>query len=191
MIKLCFIDTETTGLDPKKNGILEIGCIIEIGDFIDEFVIECSPFEKDEINDKALEVNRISKDGLFKRTPPKTAYHQFIETLSQHVDRYNRHDKFFFLAYNAPFDNNFLREFFLKNDDSYFGSYFFYPPIDVAVLAAMYLRDNRSRMFNFKLTTVAPVMGIDIDTAKAHSALYDTQIMRAVYYKVMNDGIQS
>lgn len=190
MIKKCFIDTETTGLDAKKNGILEIGCIIEINDRVeDEFVIECSPFEGDEINDKALEVNHISKDNLFKRKPPTEAYQDFVNILSRHVDRYNRRDKLFFIAYNAPFDSNFLREFFIKNSAPYFGSWFFYPPIDVAVLAAMYLRDERHRMPNFKLTTVAPTLGIDVNLAEAHSALYDTQIMKAVFNKVMKKGL--
>lgn len=190
MIKKCFCDCETTGLNPKKNGVLEIGCIIEIDNSVkDEFVIECSPFKKDEINDKALEVNHISKDDLFKRKPPKEAYNEFVGILSQHVDRFNKRDKFFFFGYNAPFDSNFLREFFLKNNDSYFGSYFFYPPIDVAVLAAIYLGDERARMPNFKLTTVAPMLGIDIDMEKAHGALYDTKIMRNVFYNIMKAGI--
>ena len=186
MIKKIFIDTETTGLNPKKNGILEIGCIIEINNSVEaEFVIECSPFKGDEISDKALEVNHIPKDTLYKRLSPVDAYHDFVSVLSKHVDRFNKRDKFFFFAYNAPFDSNFLREFFLKNNDVYFGSYFFYPPIDVAVLAAIYLGDERARMPNFKLTTVAPMLGIDIDMEKAHGALYDTKIMRDVFYKVM------
>ena len=187
MIKKCFCDCETTGLNPKKNGILEIGCIIEANDVTEEFVIECCPFRTDEIDDKALKVNRISKDDLFKRQPPETAYQELISMLSKHIDRYNKKDKFFFFAYNAPFDYNFLREFFIKNGDKYFGSYFFYPAIDVAVLAAMYLRDERHHMFNFKQTTVAPTLGIDINLEEAHGALYDTRIMRSIYYKTAND----
>ena len=183
-MKKIFLDTETTGLNPKKNGLLEIGGIIETSNATEEFVIECSPFKNDVIDKKALAVNHISKDDLFKRTPPREAYHNFVSILSKHVDRYDKRDKFFFLAYNAPFDYGFLREFFLKNDDHYFGSWFFWPAIDVAVLAALHLRDERSRMFNFKQTTVAPVLGIDIDESKAHGALYDTQILKAIFDKI-------
>lgn len=186
-IKRCFLDTETTGLNPKENGILEIGFIIEVGDHIEEFTIECSPFKNDIIVDKALEVNRISKENLFKRKPPKEAYNEFVGILSQHIDRYNKRDKFFFFAYNAPFDYNFLREFFIKNNDNYFGSYFFYPAIDVAVLAAMHLQDERHRMSSFKLTAVAPVLGIDINIEEAHGALYDAKTMRSIYYKTVGD----
>ena len=188
-MKKIFIDTETSGLNPKANAILEIGCIVEVDNTVEEFVIECSPFENDVIDKKALEVNRISKDDLFKRTPPKEAFNNFINFLSKHIDRYNKRDKFFFLAYNAPFDYSFLREFFIKNGDSYFGSWFFYPAIDVAVLAAMHLRDERHRMLNFKLTTVAPTLGIDVNLEEAHGALYDTKIMRAVFNKIMKDDI--
>ena len=54
----------------------------------------------------------------------------------------------------------------------------------------MYLKDERARMPNFKLTTVAPVMGVDVDLAKAHGALYDTEITKAVFQKIMEGGIQ-
>ena len=188
MIKKIFIDTETSGLDPKRNGILEIGCIIEANDTTEEFLIECRPFETDVVDDKALKVNRISKEDLSKRQAPETAYQDFISMLSKHVDRYDKKDKFFFFAYNAPFDYNFLREFFIKNGDKYFGSYFFYPAIDVAVLAALHLKDERHRMFNFKQITVAPALGIDINLEETHGALYDTRIMRSIYYKTIGKG---
>lgn len=188
-IKKCFIDTETTGLDPKANGILEIAGIIETDNSTEEFLIECSPFKDDVVDKKALEVNRVSEKGLFKRTPPKDAYRDFTNILSKYVNRYKKQDKFFFFAYNAKFDFDFLRAWFYKNDDKYFGSWFFYPAIDVAVLAAMYLRDERSRMINFKQTTVAPVLGIDIDESKAHGALYDTRVMKAIFDKVTEGGI--
>lgn len=190
MIKRCYIDTETTGLDAKKNGILEIGCIIEVDNTVmKEFVIECSPFKQDEINGKALKVNHISREGLYDRMSPKDAYKEFTDILSQYVDRFNKYDKFFFFGYNAPFDSNFLREFFLKNGDKYFGSYFFYPPIDVCILAAVYLGDERARMPNFKLTTVAPMLGVDIEMEKAHGALYDIQITRKMFHQIMEAGV--
>lgn len=188
-MKKIFVDVETSGLNPKQNAILEIGCIIETDHATEEFVIECSPFKNDVIDKKALKVNHISEDDLFKRMPPEDAYQSFISILSKHIDRYDRRDKFFFFAYNATFDYNFLREWFLKNNDKYFGSWFFYPAIDVAVLAAMYLKDERHRMPNFKLTTVAPVMGVEINMEKAHSALYDTKIMRSVYKKTTRGDI--
>lgn len=190
MIKKIFIDTETTGLNPKKNGLLEIGCIIETDDATEEFVVECSPFKKDIIDKKALEVNHVSEADLFNRMPPEEAYQNFIAFLTKYVNRYDRYDKFFFFAYNATFDFGFLREFFFKNGDKYFGSFFFYPAIDVAVLAAMYLKDERAKMPNFKLTTVAPVVGVSIDMELAHGALYDTQITRQVFNKIKENGIQ-
>lgn len=186
-MKKIFIDTETTGVNPKKNGILEIGIIIEIDNTCEKHLIECSPCEGDVIDKKALQVNHILEKDIFKRTPPKIAYFELINILSKHVDRYNPQDKFFFFAYNAPFDFNFLRSWFFKNDDKYFGSWFFNPAIDVAVLAALYLRDERPRMFNFKQITVAPTLGIEVDKDKAHGAMYDTEIMKAIYDKIMEE----
>ena len=50
-MKICYFDTETTGLDNVKNDIIEIACIIEVnGDVKDEFSLECQPFDFDQVN---------------------------------------------------------------------------------------------------------------------------------------------
>ena len=55
--------------------------------------------------------------------------------LSAHVDRYDKRDKCFFAGYNGIFDLNFLHAFFKKCGDQYFGSYVWWPSIDVSVMA--------------------------------------------------------
>ena len=181
MIKKCFIDVETSGLDPELNAILEIGGIIEYSGVYKEFSLKCRPFEKDEITVAALEVNRLTMDNIVNFPDPKDTYLKFTELLAQHVDRYNNRDKFFFIGYNANFDNQFLRSFFKKNESNYFGSWFFYPYIDVMTLAAYYLMKERHKMKSFHLVTVAPYFGIDVDLEKAHGALYDVKLTRDVY----------
>ena len=54
--------------------------------------------------------------------------------LSAHVDRYDKRDKCFFAGYNGIFDLNFLHAFFKKCGDQYFGSYVWWPSIDVSVM---------------------------------------------------------
>ena len=54
-MKIAYIDVETTGLDPKVNGIYQIGGIIEIdGEAVNEFGILMQPHEDDEVDPKAL-----------------------------------------------------------------------------------------------------------------------------------------
>ena len=185
IIKKAFLDTETSGLNPKLSAILEIGCILEVnGKIVEEFVIECSPFKDDIIDDKALEVNKIKKEDLYNRMPPRKAHQEFIQKLGCHINRFAKTDKFFFIGYNSTFDYQFLRAFFTKNDDKFFGSYFFYPSIDVAVLAAMHLMNDRYKMTNFKQTTVCTEMGIEVDMEAAHSALYDANLVKSLYNKL-------
>jgi len=188
MIKKCFCDLETSGLDPKKNGIIELAMIFEVEHLIKEFTLKMNLFPKDEIKEEALKINKTSREEIFKQMTPKKAYEKIIQELSKYVDKYNKKDKFFFIGYNAPFDMNFLREFFLKNGDNYFGSFFFYPPLDVMSLSAFYLMEERSQMKNFKLMTVASTLEFDVKREKLHGALYDIQITKQIFSKIM-EGI--
>ena len=53
-MKVCWIDTETTGLDPEENGLLQVAYIIEEnGHIIAEDNLKIKPFEIDKIDEKA------------------------------------------------------------------------------------------------------------------------------------------
>ncbi|MDD5359874.1 MAG: exonuclease domain-containing protein, partial [Sulfurovaceae bacterium] len=60
-MKIAYIDTETTGLDAKKHGIVQLAClIVEDHKIIDEIVLLIDPFSYKEncvCDDKALEIN--------------------------------------------------------------------------------------------------------------------------------------
>jgi len=186
MIKYCYLDVETSGLDPDKNGLLQIGCILEVGGFEKEFSLKCRPFETDEVDQDALQVTGFTRDEIMTWPSPASTYGILIEQLSHFVDRYDRRDKFLFVGYNSTFDERFMRQFFRKNGNKFFGSYFHFPTIDVMTLAAYYLRESRHTMNDFKLMTVASAMGIHIDMCKAHDALYDIKITRELYKKMSN-----
>lgn len=101
---------------------------------------------------------------------------------SESVDKFKRNDKFYLAGYNnAPFDNQFLRAWFVQNNDKFFGSWFWSNSIDVMVMATQYLIDKRPEMENFKLSTVAKYCGIDVEADSLHDALYDiTLTMKSV-----------
>ena len=102
--------------------------------------------------------------------------------LDKYVDRFNKKDKFFLVGYNnASFDNQFLRKFFEDNGDKYFGSWFWSNSIDVMVLASAYLATRRPDMENFKLSTVAKTLGVNVDDELLHNALYDIRLTKAVF----------
>jgi len=192
MYKLCFIDTETTGLDPQKNGLIQIaGKLILLGannenilDDVFSFNYKVKPFSGDIIEDQALSVNKTTKEEIATFTEPNVIYHQFSDELCKYVDKYNKADKFFFVGYNARFDYDFMRAFFEKNDDRYFGSFFFFPPLDVMNIAIWNLIRERKTLPNFKLETVANYLGITMDGG-FHDAMKDIQITIEIFLKYL------
>jgi len=144
-MKQLFFDLETTGVEPEKNGIHQLSGIIVIdGDKKEEFDIRIRPAEGLVIEDAALEVSGVTREQIASYQSEKEALKQFIGILSRYVDRFNTKDKFFLTGYNnASFDNKFLRAFFTRNNDKYFGSWFWSNSIDVMVLATVFERTPR------------------------------------------------
>lgn len=192
MLKFCFIDTETTGTDPKKNGIIQIAGEIV---FADEnkmlelhsranFNYSLKPFENDYIEDKALEVNGITRKQINNFSEPKLVYSQFSDTLSGCCDKFDKQDKLFFIGYNARFDMDFMRAWFEKNNDKYFGSWFFFPPIDVMNIAIFNCIKERHLLPNFKLATVAEHLGITAE-GDFHDAMKDILVTKKIFLKYL------
>jgi DNA polymerase-3 subunit epsilon len=186
MLKFAFIDLETTGTDPKLNGITQIAGIMcsyektqgfSIGE---EFNFLVRPFEKDEVNAKALEIQGRTMEEIKTYSPPQEVYVAMKGIFSHSVDKFNRSDKMFFAGYNAQFDMNFLREFFVKCNDTYFGSYFFFPPIDVMLLAAVDTMEIRTTLPDFKLGTVAKHYELK-SAGTLHDALADIKLTMSLF----------
>jgi len=182
-MKQVFFDLETTGTNPAKHGIHQIsGEIVIDGVTKETFDFRVRPNPKAEIMQDALDVGGVTKEQILAYPPMLGIYRKFIALLQKYVDKYNKTDKFFLVGYNnAAFDNQFLRGFFLQNNDQYFGSWFWANSIDVMVLASSKLADRRAEMENFKLSTVAKFIGIKIEEEKLHDAMYDIYLTREVY----------
>lgn len=182
-MKVLFYDLETTGTYPGKHGIHQMsGMIVIDGEIKETFDYKVRPNPKAEILDEALAVAGVTRKQILAYPPMEEIYPQVINMLAKYVDRYDKKDKFFLAGYNnASFDNQFLRGWFLQNGDQYFGSWFWSNSIDVMVLATPYLAARRTEMKDFKQGTVAKTLGIQVDDAKLHDALYDIEICKAIY----------
>lgn len=187
-MKYCFIDTETTGTDPKKHGLIQMaGRIAVDGKIVETFDIRAKPFEGDIIDTEAMEINKVTYEMLATYPSPREAYEMFVRVMNRHCDKYRRTDKYFFVGYNGDFDADHVRSFLEKNGDNYFGSFFWYPVLDVAKLAGIRLLDRRHQMINFKLFTVAQFLGISVDDTKTHEAGYDVDLMMRIFTKLTKD----
>lgn len=191
MLKLLFVDVETTGTDPAKHGIIQLsGCVLlasrEALILNDDaiFNFKMKPFPGDIIEDSALKINGISRESLMndsERMEGIEAQRQFTSLLYRYVDKYKKTDKFFFVGFSATFDDNFCRALFNKCGDKYYGSLICWPPIDVAAMAALKLGEKRLFMPNFKLATVAAACGIPVDPQKTHDAMYDIDLTVKIF----------
>ena len=185
-MKTIYIDLETTGLDPNENAIVQLSGMIEIdGEVKESFDFKMQPFEGQIVTEESLVINGLTVETIKTYPKPKEVYKQFSDLLCSYVNRFDKTDKFVIVGYNnSKFDDNFLRTFFENSGDKFYGSMFWWPSIDVAILAMNLVKEHRSKFENFKLQTVAAFFGIDIEEDKLHDALYDVYLTREIFKKI-------
>jgi len=186
-MKLCFIDTETTGINPATNGIIQIAGIIaqeenKVITELERFNFNVKPFEKDIIDLEALKVSGVTLEQINDYPLPKAIYQALTGIFSEYCDKYNKSDKMFFVGYNAKFDYDFMRAFWEKNNDKYFGSWFYFPYIDVMQFAIKELYDVRAMLPNFKLQTVCDLLKVSAD-GNFHDAMKDIEVTKILFEK--------
>lgn len=187
MKKIIYLDLETTGLSPETHGIIQIGGEIEIGgETKEKFNFLVKPFKGQLISKEALEINKRTMAEIAAFEEPESIFRRFKNLLEKYIMPYDKSDKFFMVGYNChSFDSQFLREFFVRNNSKYYGSYFWNPSIDVMLLAVAKLAHKRYEMENLKLMTVARHLGIEVDEEKLHDAEYDIFLTKAIFKEVV------
>lgn len=188
-IKAAFIDVETTGVNHFKNGLIQLSgsiCSLKGSEIIEHesFNYKIKPLPNDVIEDKALEVNKVTRDQLEGFPHASQIYANFINMLGNYCDKFDRSDKIFFIGYNSRFDYDFCRSWFEKLNDKYFGSWFYFPPIDVMNLAIVALIKERHLLENFKLGTVCNYFGINVDSSELHDADVDIKLTQELFKKL-------
>lgn len=155
-MKQLFIDIETTGLNPISDNLREIGFIYRVDGYIEDQGLITSNF-----------------------------YREFTTKMNSFVNKFDKKDKMYFFGYNGSFDSEFIRQMFIKNNDKFYGSYFYTPIIDIMQVCAYKLMGNGLRPENFKLGTMAKFLKIKVDESKLHEALYDVTLAKDVYNKIV------
>lgn len=185
-MKQVFYDLETTGTKYWRNGIHQLsGLVVIDGEVKEEFDFHVQPNPKAEIEEAALQVAGVTREQIMAYPPMWGVKEQFTSLLAKYVDKYDKKDKFFLCGYNnASFDNQFLRAWFVQNGDNYFGSWFWSDAIDVMVLAAQALMEQRPMMKDFKLRTVAEQLGIVIEEERLYDAMYDIYLTHEIYKRL-------
>lgn len=179
MKKILWLDTETTGLNPKKHGLREIGYIMVIdGQVVKKDVLYIDPrtYKKGtEIDIRALELSNITIDDFYYYSDSNCVFDDFRVIL----DKYSKGEKFILAGFNVKFDNDFLREWFYDNNAGVdFKDYFHYKVIDVFPLVITLKHLGFIDTVDDKLKTVCEHFNIPID---AHNALSDIEATKNLY----------
>lgn len=185
-MKLCFLDLETTGVDPKKHAVIQIALAVQVGPEIDHlrnFFSDVMPFKGQNIDKQALALRSLTVDDLRNYPPAGSVHQELCGVLGHIVSKFDKRDKLTIVSYWGHFDPDFLREWFMNCGDSFYGSYFWSNSIDVSSLASQALQAERPDMEDFKLSTVAEVMGVQVDQSKLHDASYDVDLLKEVYQR--------
>lgn len=175
-MKILYFDTETTGLDPVVNDIIQLAGMIEIdGNIKHTFKYHIQPFNWKAVNDEALKVNGLKIEDIEQYSEPKDVYLDFVAMLGRFVDKFDKADKFYMAGYNVEFDLQFLLQFFSKNGDKYFGSWFNYKKVDPLPILHLFEAFGGLQLENMKLETVCKHFKIEIDAHDAMSDIFATK----------------
>lgn len=189
-MKFLLYDTETTGLNTKTCGLHQLsGMVLQYDQDSREFAIletfdyHIRPISGKMVTQSALDIGNLTIEQLRAYPEASKVFATFTELLSRHVDKYNREDKFFQVGYNINFDKEVLRQWFTDLGDKYFGSWFWPNVIDLMSDATRILANVRPYMENFKLGSVAEMLGAKVPFDKLHDSMEDVYLTLEIMKK--------
>ena len=176
-MKTIWVDIESTGIEAADNTIIELAALYEDRKDKDVFHTYILPALKPVGFNEIEELTGITWEYLqHNGITEHLAYEDFTVWLASHINKFDKTDKAIFAAYNAKFDNDFIRELFKRNNDNYFGSWFYSAPLDIMGTVVQCVRLGLMPVpVNFKNVTICEYFGIE---HKAHSALDDIKASR-------------
>ncbi len=190
-VKLVWMDTETTGLNPEKHGIIELAMLIQLNDdVVDELHYFMNPVGR-ESTEEALQISGLTAKEIDGFVDWRNVKQNIKRILQRYVNPYNAEDKFVAAGYNVKFDLDMLQGMWKASGDKYLYSFFDSPKLDVLSLVAIarwvgVLDRSRSNT----LSSVAKLIGIPFEEGEAHGALADIKKTRDVAY-ILKDKIQN
>ena len=193
MTKLLFIDTETTGLDAKRNDIITLSGVIEDTEQKFQpvsFNYEMQPYDYNTIQQTALDINKLTVEKIKTFEQPNTAVGRFIALLDNYVDRYDKNDKFTVVGYNVKFDLEFLRVTFEKAGEKYFGSYINGYPIDVYELLKYLNIVKGWNVDKQNLWRYVEMYNLKLEGQEFHNSMSDILYTRQLFYLINQNYIK-
>lgn len=172
---VCFIDTETLGLDPDHNPVWEVGLILPDGREF-EWQVEVTPRQIALAHPKALEITRFEE--RYGHTGPQLS----PEDLSRHL-RVFIPTGCHLAGAVVSFDEERLRRLMWAHGDA---PTWHYHLIDVEALAAGYLAAQGDPLpMPWDSEAMSRAVGVEPDKFDRHTALADARWAKAIYEAVI------
>lgn len=195
-MKVIWLDTETTGLDPVRHDIWQLAYILtDNGKEVYRHVLECQPFTPWTADHAALavgitiqgrpilEIAKLNYVGFMK---PWSAIDRFIGDLQRMIDRYDKNDKAAIGGYNVVFDLNFLTWWTKKAlHERGLGSYTDYTVLDAAPMVRLMRHTGFLQIESARLGVVC--QHYDVTLGTAHNAMADAEAAMQVFPCVLAD----
>lgn len=183
--KVCWFDTETTGLSATRNDIIQLAMLIEIdGNIKAKYNWVMQPTSYKDISKEALKINGVTIADLKKYPDSKTVYQEILMVLDSYIDKYDRNDKFTPAGQNVAFDVDFLLNFFKKNKNKYYGSYFNWRALDTLAIARFHTHLLGVQLDSYKLEDLVKYYEVDLSDDDFHDAMVDVIATRKLFYKI-------
>lgn len=186
MLKILFIDSVTTGMNPDRCAIYRIGGIFtENGEETKRFELRMRPFPGAQIRDRSLDICGESRATLARYPSQEEAFADFISLLNEQVNLNNPKDKIFIGGFNTDrFEYTFLREWFHRNGNERFRDYFFVQTIDLMSLANFAVLQRRSLLPDFTLETAARQIGVHCPGDDRYECITNSRVCLDMFYSV-------
>jgi DNA polymerase III epsilon subunit family exonuclease len=177
---LAFIDVETTGLDPNRHEIIELGCVLARQvpmegkgsrlEFVEEFEYRILPEHLEDADPESLMINGFTAERWADAVPLEVAMEQFSEKVRGAS----------FVAHNVSFDLAFVEKAFKRTGVK---NLMHYHKIDTISLAFAILYHN-PEVQKFSLRALCEYFGIQ--NKNAHTALSDARATFELYKHLMS-----
>ena len=185
MSLLLYLDTESTGLDPKTCGATQIsGIIVRGGKEISRLDINVNPYSYHRevtISPKALEVTRKSIKEIKGYPSATVGFYKLTSWLNAHRDL---GEYFTLICYRTSYDLGILEELFKDQKGNSRGLYDFiqFKTLDILESTKLCSLIGVHKLKNEKLTTVCEYYNVPLI---AHDSLEDIVASRKVYKKML------
>ena len=183
MIQL-WIDTETTGLSPIRDSIVQLSCIVMIDHKETErHKWDIKPYKTNGMDPGAALVNGITQEMAMSFPDQSVAFKEFYELLT----RLSKEEKGYICGYNVQFDLDMIKAWFEHNRKYDLWRMVDSPVMDVYKYAAFpfILKGVRPYMENFKLTTLYKTI-FNKDFEGAHDSMADIEATIEIYKVLVN-----